>query len=80
MWRLQGDLTAAFQYLKGSCKKDGEKLFARALSDMTRGNGFRLKEERLRVDIQRKVRHCCPESCGPCLGVLRAGLDGALGN
>lgn len=45
---------------------------------MTRGNGFRLKEKR--VDIQRKVRHwhCCLESCAPSLGVLRAGLDGAL--
>jgi len=31
--RLQGDLTAAFQYLKGICKKAGEGLFTRAGSD-----------------------------------------------
>jgi len=28
--RLQGDLVAAFQYLKGAYKKDGENLFSRA--------------------------------------------------
>jgi len=27
--RLQGDLTAACQYLKGACKKDGSRLFIR---------------------------------------------------
>jgi len=27
--RLQGDLTAAFQYLKGACRKDGENLFSK---------------------------------------------------
>jgi len=27
--RLQGDLTAAFQYLKGGYRKDGEGLFFR---------------------------------------------------
>jgi len=25
--RLRGDLTAAFQYLKGAFKKDGDRLF-----------------------------------------------------
>ncbi|KAK4810958.1 hypothetical protein QYF61_013366 [Mycteria americana] len=42
--RLQGDLIAAFQYIKGAYKKDGERLFSRACSDRTRGNGFKLKE------------------------------------
>jgi len=49
--RLQGDLTAAFQYLKGTYKKAGEGLFTRACSDRTRGNGFKLKEHRFRLDI-----------------------------
>jgi len=40
--RLQGDLTAAFQYLKGAYNKDGDKLFSRACCDRTRGNGFKL--------------------------------------
>jgi len=30
--RLQGDLIAAFQYLKGACKKAGEGLFTRVCS------------------------------------------------
>ena len=38
--RLQGDLIAAFQYLKGAYRKDGEGLFIRECSDRMRGNGF----------------------------------------
>jgi len=38
--RLQGHLVADIQYLKGACKKAGEKLFTRACCDRTRGNGF----------------------------------------
>jgi len=41
--RLQGDLNAAIQYLKGAYKRAGEGLFIRACSDRTRGNGFKLK-------------------------------------
>jgi len=61
--RLWRDLTPAFQYLKGGYKKAGEGLFTRAWSDRTRGNGFRLKECRFRLDIRKKcftmrvVRH-----------------------
>ena len=46
--RLQADLIAAFQYLKGAYKKAGEGLLTRARSDRTRGNGFKLKEGRFR--------------------------------
>jgi len=35
----RGDLLAAFQYLKGVYRKDGEGLFTRVCSDRTRGNG-----------------------------------------
>ncbi|XP_027538450.1 ubiquitin domain-containing protein 2 isoform X1 [Neopelma chrysocephalum] len=41
--RLGGDLIMAFQYLKGACKKDGERLWTRAWSDRTRRDGFRLR-------------------------------------
>ena len=38
--RFQGDLTAAFQYLKGAYKKTGKGPFVRECRDRTRGNGF----------------------------------------
>jgi len=44
--RPQRDLRAAFQYLKGACKKAGERLFTRTCSNRTRGSGFKLKEAR----------------------------------
>jgi len=52
--RLQGDLIAAFQYLKGAYRKDGEGLFTRVCSDRTRGDGSKLKEGRFRLDIGKK--------------------------
>ena len=51
--RLQGDLIAAFQYLKGACRKDGENIFIRACYNKTRTNGFKLREGRFRLDIRK---------------------------
>ena len=50
--RLWGDLIAAFQYLKGLCRKAGERLFIRACSNRTRDNGYKLEEGRFRPDIR----------------------------
>ncbi|GAB0192414.1 hypothetical protein GRJ2_001706700 [Grus japonensis] len=88
--RLWGDLTAAYQYLKGPYRKDGEGLFMRECSDRTRGNGFKLKEGRFRSDVRKKfftvrvVRHWhrLPKEVvdAPSLEVFKASLDEALGN
>ena len=41
---LQDALIVAFQHLKGSYKKEADRLFHRVYGDRTRGNGFKLKE------------------------------------
>ena len=53
--RLQGDMIAAFQYLKGSYRKEGDRLFNRVCGDRTRENGFKLKEGRFRLDVRKKI-------------------------
>ena len=88
--RLRGDLIAAFRYLKGAYRKDGEGLFIRECNDRTRGNSFKLKEGRFRLDIRKKfftvrvVKHWnkLPREVVdvPSLEVLKARLDGALSN
>ena len=52
--RLRGNLTVAFQYLKGAYKQEGEQRFMRVDSDRTRGNGLKLRQGRFRLDIRRK--------------------------
>ena len=70
--RLACSLIEAFLYLKGAYNQEGEQLFTWADSGRTRGNGFKLEEEKLRLNVrgkiftQKAVRcwHSCPESCG----------------
>ena len=89
--RLWGDLIAAFQYLKGAYKQEGNQLFERVDNSRTRGNGFKLREGRFRLDVRGKffterVVRCwnsCPERLWmprPSLEVFKARLDGALGS
>ncbi|KAM9634063.1 uncharacterized protein ACIBXB_015500 [Morphnus guianensis] len=88
--RLQGDLTAAFQYLKGAYRKDGEGRFNGECSDRMRGNSFKLKEGRFKLGIRKKfftvrvARHWngLPREAvdAPSLEAFKARLDGALSN
>ncbi|KFQ49156.1 hypothetical protein N334_01187, partial [Pelecanus crispus] len=88
--RLWGDLIAAFQYLKGAHKKDGDRHFITACCDRRRDNGFELKEGRFRLDKRKKfftmrvVRHwnTLPREVEdvPSLETFKVRLDGALSN
>jgi len=81
---------AAFQYLKGAYKQEGEQLFMRVYSDRIRGNGSKLRQGRFRLDIRRKfftqrvVTHWnrLPEEAvgAPSLKAFKARLDVALGS
>jgi len=81
---------AAFHYLKGACRRDGENIFSRAFCDRKRSNGFKLREGRFRLDIRRKfftvrvLKHWnrLPREAveAPSLDKFKSRLNGALSN
>jgi len=52
--RLLGHPIVILQYLRGDYKQEENQLFTWVDSDRTLGIGFKLKEERLRLDVRRK--------------------------
>ena len=70
----------ALQCVEGGCAEGGEKVFARAYSDMMMSSGFKLKEGRFRLGIRKKfftvraVRHwhSCPDSGCPIPGGIQS--------
>ena len=80
----------AFQYVKGAYKQEGEQLFTRVDNDRIRGNGFKPRQGRFRLDIRRKfftqrvVTHWngLPKEVvdDPLLEVFKDRLDVALGS
>ncbi|KFQ23369.1 hypothetical protein N332_02592, partial [Mesitornis unicolor] len=88
--RLQGDVIAIFQYLKGAYKKCRKELFTRTCSNRTRGNGFKLEKGRFRLDIRKKFfnmrvgnhwNRLPREVVGaPSLEIFKVRLDGTLSN
>lgn len=78
--KLWGDLTAAFQYLK-EVTRPGEGLFTGICRYRTKGNGFKLRKCRCRLDNKKfftvrliKHRRICPEKLwfAPSLEVFKA--------
>ena len=79
----------AIQYLKGSYGKEEDGLFSKICSDRRRKNGFKLKENRFRLDIRKRVfysegRHwnMFPRDVvdAPSLETFKARVDKALGS
>lgn len=72
-------------WLKGAI--EGEKLFSRACSDRTEGNGLKMKESKFKLETKKKFFTVMVVNTGtrevvdaPTLETFKVSLDRALGN
>ena len=76
-----------FQYIKGGYRKEEDRLFSRACGDRTRGNGFKFKEGKFRLNIRKtsfteggEALKQFAQRDATSLETFKVRLDQALGN
>jgi len=86
--RLRGDLRNASKYLKSGCQEDGARLFPVVPRDRTRGNGHKLEQRKLHLNMRKnffplRVTEPWPRLPrgaveSPSLEIFRTRLDAVL--
>ena len=85
--RLRRDLRNAYKYLQGGGQEDGARLFPVVPSDRTRGNGHKLKQRKLQLNMRKNFTLRVTEPWNrflravvdsPSLEILKTHLDAVL--